>query len=107
MNLEIEKIGVKIKIIEEKNLKAIIGLDFGDFVVKGFRIKESEFENRNGEKLWLTPPSYSGGAKWHPIFFMPDKTLWEQLEDKIYAEYNKQSKEYFKKRLGVEDDEFP
>lgn len=104
MAINIEEISIKCKFIEEKKLKAIITLDFGDFVVRGFRISESEYENRQGEKLWLTPPSYLGGGRYHPMFFMPDKELWQRLEEKIWDEYRRQSEEHFKKRLGLEDD---
>ena len=104
MKIKIDEIGLKIKITDGK-VKAIIGLDFGEFVVKGFRIQVSEHENENGEKLWLTPPSYKGPYKWHPIFFMPDKELWKELEKKIYQEYHVQMKEYQKKIY--EDDSKP
>ena len=105
MQINIDEISVKIKFVEEKKLKAIITLDFGDFVVKGFRVSESDFENSRGEKLWLMPPSYrDGGGRYHPIFFMPDKTLWSELEEKIWDEYKRQQDEYFRKRMDLEDD---
>lgn len=104
MKIKIGEIKVKIKIIEEEKLKAIIGLDFGDFVIKGFRIRQSEFENSRGDKLWLTPPAYNGGGFYHPIFFVPDKELWAKLEDKIYSEYQKKKKEYHAKKFGIKAD---
>ena len=107
MQININEIEVKIKFLEDKKLKAIIGLNFGDFIVKGFRVMTSEFENRRGEKLWLTPPSYQGGGRYHPIFFMPDKSLWEQLEDKIWEEYEKQNKKHYAKMFGIDDGELP
>ncbi len=108
MNLNIEEIGIKIKITDQKQVKAIISLDFGDFVVKGFRIMESQFENKNGDKLWLTPPSYAGaGGRHHPIFFMPDKELWSKLETKMFSAYEKESREYRKKQYGLKDDDLP
>jgi len=105
MQINPNEIKVKVKFLEDKKLKAIISLDFGDFIVKGFRLMVSEFENKQGDKLWLTPPSYPGGGKYHPIFFMPDKSLWEQLENKILAEYKKQDNERYKKMYGIDDGE--
>lgn len=105
MTMNIDEITVKVKVIEEKKLKAIIGLDFGDFVVKGFRIQESQHPNYKGDKLWLTPPSYrAGGGSYHPIFFAPNKELWKQLEMRVWEEYYRQSEEHFKKRLGIDLD---
>lgn len=106
MNLNIEEIIIRVKILDQKKLKAIIGLDFGDFVVKGFRIMESQYENRRGDKLWLTPPSYIGaGTRHHPIFFMPNKELWEKLEDRMFIAYEKEIKEHYKKQFDVTDDD--
>ncbi len=105
MKINIDEISVKIKFTEKDKLKAIITLDFGNFVVKGFRVMGSEYENSRGEKLWLMPPSYrDGGGHYHPIFFMPDKELWQRLEEKIWDEYKKQQDEHFRKRFDLEDD---
>lgn len=103
MKIDIEKISVKVKVLEDKKTKAIISLDFGDFVVKGFRIQESNYENDSGDKLWLTPPSYQGGPKWHPIFFVPDEKLWSILAKKIWEEYYRQKDEYHKKFFGIKN----
>ena len=106
MKIDIDSIEVKIKVIENLKLKAIISLNFGDFVVKGFRVMDSEYPNPHGDKLWLTPPSYqSSGGRYHPIFFMPEKPLWEALQAKIWDEYYKQSKVHFKKRMDVKSDD--
>lgn len=103
MTISKDQIKVKIKFIEAQKLKAIISLNFDDFVIKGFRVTESEFENDRGEKLWLTPPSYrDSGGRYHPIFFMPNKELWKELENLIWDEYKIQSEEHYKKRFDLE-----
>lgn len=103
MTINKDQIKVKIKFIEAQKLKAIISLNFDDFVIKGFRVTESEFENDRGEKLWLTPPSYrDSGGRYHPIFFMPNKELWKGLENLIWDEYKIQSEEHYKKRFDLE-----
>ena len=103
MTINKDQIKVKIKFIEAQKLKASIGLNFDDFVIKGFRVSESEFENDRGEKLWLTPPSYrDSGGRYHPIFFMPNKELWKELESFIWDEYKTQSEEHYKKRFDLD-----
>ena len=103
MTINKDQIKVKIKFIEAQKLKAIIGLNFDDFVIKGFRVSESEFENDRGEKLWLTPPSYrDSGGRYHPIFFMPNKELWKELENLIWDEYEIQSEEHHNKRFDLD-----
>jgi hypothetical protein len=81
---------IEIKFTQDTKMKAIINLNFNDFVIKGFRIMVSEFENLKGDKLWIIPPSYKGGRGYHPIFFMPDKKKWEKLSGLIWDEYYKQ-----------------
>ena len=103
MNINLDEVLVKCKILDDKKTKSIISLDFGGLIIKGFRIQESGFENEYKEKLWLTPPSYQGGGRYHPMFHLIDKEEWKKLEKKIYEAYREQSKEHFRKRHGLED----
>ena len=103
MTINKDQIKVKIKFIEAQKLKAIISLNFDDFVIRGFRVSESEYENDKGDKLWLTPPSYrDSGGRYHPIFFMPNKELWKELENLIWDEYEIQSEEHHNKRFDLD-----
>ncbi|MDD5146889.1 MAG: hypothetical protein PHN39_04100 [Candidatus Pacebacteria bacterium] len=104
MTIDVEKIGIKIKLTEGK-LKAIVGLDFGDVIIRGFRIQESQHENDRGEKIWVTPPSYLGGGKWHPIAFFSDKDLWKKIEGKIYDAYAEVMKKRLTKAYGLSEEE--
>jgi DNA-binding cell septation regulator SpoVG len=104
MPINLDEISVKIKFVEEKQLKAILSLEFDDYVVKGFRIQTSKYQNSNGQNLWLTPPSYkASGGKYHPIFFMTNKKLWKKLEEKVWIEYYKQLEQHYQKRIGSND----
>ncbi len=106
MKININEIGVKIKFLEQEKLKAIIGLHFGDFTIKGFRVMKSNYKNDYGDELWLTPPSYQGGnGSYHSIFYIPNKELWKELEKKIWNEYKKQKENYHKKQFDLDDDE--
>lgn len=102
MKINIEEIEVKIKFVDQALLKAIITLDFGDFVVKGFRVMKSNYTDNNG--LWLTPPAYPAGGEYHPIFFMPNKERWQELEKKIWEEYEIQREEFHKKQFDLKDE---
>lgn len=106
MKIKIEEIQLKIKILDDVKTKAILGLDFGDFVIRGFRIMDSQYKNMNGDELWLTPPSYLGGGRYHPMFFMPDKELWKVLEKKIWTEYEIKRKEHYIKKMGIEKEDW-
>lgn len=65
--------------------KAIVILDFGVFKIKGFRIRA----DKNGV-VWVNPPSIPVGGKYRPVFFMEDRELWKELENKIIDEYKYQ-----------------
>lgn len=107
MNFNVNEIRIKVKIVEGK-LKAIASLDFGDFTIKGFRIQESQYPNKaaGDRKLWLTPPSYADrGGRYHPIFYIPDKDLWERLEAKIWEAYDSEYKRHYAKVYDLEDNE--
>jgi len=107
MKINIEEIQVKIKFIEAENLKAIISLDFGEMTIKGFRVAKSNYKNNFGKEFWLTPPAYRDRTgSYHPIFFIPNKELWKELEEKIWNEYDKQYDEYSKKIFGMEEGDY-
>lgn len=102
MTMNINEIKVNFKFIEAKKLKAIVSLEFNNFVVRGFRIQESNYPNAMGDNLWLAPPSYpDSGGKYHPIFFMTDKEEWKKLEQHIWEQYALRSEEFHKKRFGL------
>ena len=106
MDIKITKLEIRTKILTDKKTKAIISVDFGAFVIKGFRVLESQFTNDKGDMLWLVPPSYLGGGRYHPIFFMPDKKLWEELQKLILDNFYKQREEHNKKMIGLSDEEW-
>ncbi|OGE96814.1 MAG: hypothetical protein A3A83_02115 [Candidatus Doudnabacteria bacterium RIFCSPLOWO2_01_FULL_48_57] len=91
MNHLLKNIEVKVRFSEKKkDQTATIALDFGDFILKGFRVQNSKFVNSRGDKLWLTPPVYAAHGRFIPIFYMPDKKLWEKLSKIIWDEYYNQ-----------------
>ncbi len=105
MKIDIENIIVKVKLVEGK-LKAICALDFGgEFVVRGYRVQESQYENERGEKLWVTPPSYLGGGKWHPTAYFTNSEVWKQVENKILDAYQEANKVRYTKAYGLSNDE--
>ena len=107
MKIQIENVNVKFKFIENKNLKAIANLDFGEFTIKGFRIRSSQYKNDFGDNLWISPPCYQDkNGKYHPMFYIPNTDIWEEVEVKIWEEYYDKRKEHNKKKYGLEDEDF-
>lgn len=104
MQIKIDEIRIKIKITDGKQ-KAIVALDFGDFVVKGFRVLESKFDNEYGDRLWITPPTYPTAFKRHPIIYFPDKPTWKELEIRIREAFKREERSYQAKKYGVSEEE--
>src|SRR3989344_2124912 len=105
MTINFEYIVVTVK-LTEGSMKAICSLDFGgELTIRGFRIRDSEHDNDRGEKLWVTPPSYLGGGKWHPTAFFPDKNIWKKVEIRILDAYQEALKKRYSKAYGLSDEE--
>jgi len=106
LNIGTADLKVSVKIVEQKKLMAIASIDFGDFIIKGFRIYHSDYKKEGSDEaeLWIVPPSYrDGGGKYRPIFFAPDKELWRAIEVKISEAYQQASDEHYKKRFDMPD----
>ncbi len=92
--IENENLKINMKIIDDPDSKekAIVTIALGPFKIKGFRIREGEYmTNKEGSKLWLTPPAYrSRTGKFHKEFWCEDKVLWKEIEEKILAKYNEE-----------------
>ena len=100
------QIVIRVKILDDKRTHAIITLDFGDFVVKGFRVQQSQFTNFKGDNLWVTPPSYQSGGRYHPMFFVPEKEKWAALEQLIWkAFYAKRIEQHMSMETPVDREE--
>jgi DNA-binding cell septation regulator SpoVG len=105
MSLNLDKLKVRVKPIEHEQLKAILSLDFGDWVIKGFRVLKSRYENQRGEMLWLVPPAYKDrNEKYHPIFFVTNKELWQALEERIWEEYHREMEAHYRKRFDLPEE---
>lgn len=99
MKINIKELKFRIKIIEDKKWKAIVTIDFGEFNIKGFRIRISEFLGKHGEHLWVLPPSYNSGGRFRPIVHF-QKDIWEEIEKEITKAYKKKFNEYTKEKMG-------
>lgn len=72
-----------------QNIKAIATLDFGDFKIKGFRVRSDE----NGS-LWVNPPVIPRAGKTpFIVFYAEDKELWHALQAKILEAYRDKDNE--------------
>lgn len=91
MDINPQKIKYKVKLSNNGKNLATVALDFGTVVIKGFRIRESEFKKHN-ENLWITPPVFKNGSVFVPIVIF-QKEIWEEIEKEIIINYKKVEKE--------------
>lgn len=90
MNIDINHIRVKINLTKDTKLLATAIVEYGPFVIKGFRITDSKYVDEVGDKLWVQPPSYiNAEKKYSPLFFCEDKNLWNGIKKKVIEEYKK------------------
>ena len=67
MKIKIEEITTKIKILDDKKTKAIIGLDFGELWLGALEYKNHNTKTKRRSAM-ANSPSYLGGGRYHPIF---------------------------------------
>lgn len=100
---DLEKVKIHVKVIEEEEFKAIVTLEFENWVVRGFRIFRSKKDRKGENPLWVVPPSYQDrNKKYHPIFYILEKPLWHELENRILEEYEKQQEIHYSKRFDLD-----
>ncbi len=92
----LDEIKIIVKLTEgelgQNAMRAMVTLDFGGFFkIKGFRVQSSQFKNKSGDPIWVTPPAYLSRGKYHPIFFCESKEWWKKLESKILDAYQSAS----------------
>lgn len=82
MTINIDNIEVDVVHFDESSSFAICNLDFGDFVINGFRVQKSKFSDK-GDK-WVVPPSYQDRrGKFHRIVFFHNDKLWSELQERV------------------------
>lgn len=88
----IEKSKVKIRFNgKDENLKATAQLIIAEYIeINGFRISLSKFEG-----VYVQPPSYNTGNRWQNSFWLTEKELWKELENKILEEYESKTDSHF------------
>ena len=86
MKLNTDELKIYITLTKNGGTKATVILNFGDFKLKGFRVKDGKYG------LYVDPPVYFSqrNNRWIPLIWM-EKSLWKELEKKIIEEYNDQS----------------
>lgn len=84
--LDINQCQIKIKLNEKGSMLAQAEISFGDLLIYGFRIMQTN----TGDKLFVTPPSIkSGRGNYLDIIRINNKIKWRELEEKIKTEYTK------------------
>ena len=102
--INIDDIEVIIKIKGEGKLKATAILKQKNMSIKVFRIIDSEFENKSGDKIWVQPPSYHAG-KYHTMLYLEPKEEWTKIEERVIQQFKMSYDYYYMKKLNVKDGE--
>ena len=107
LNISINDIEIRFKMLENLKLKAIATITFGDIIIKGFRVQSSDFGTGNDIPLWVDAPSFFLKGTYRPMFFIENKALWKAIEQKVIAEYHIQLNEHYEKRMETASDVSP
>ncbi len=80
--LEKVPISAKVRLVNKPGIIAVVEIEFGDVITKGWRLVRSQYENTRGQKLWLRPPQDLNSHRF--FVFIEDKELYKKIEDKVY-----------------------
>lgn len=106
MEIDPEAVKFRVRIMEDPKTKALVTIDFGELVIKGYRIMVSSFTGEHGENLWVVPPAYNSKAGWKPIVHIVRKDKWKDIETRIVRQYAKDFKAYAETKMtGVVGDD--
>jgi len=90
MNIDINDIKIKIKLLQSGNILAqatVILFDIWEehaWKVLKSNIIHPVFQ----EKIWIQAPSYKQFGKWREIVYINNRTLYEKVQEKIYDVYH-------------------
>ena len=54
------KVSIKFPANPESSVKAVAIVTLGPIKIKGFKIQDSDYLNRYGDAIWITPPANRG-----------------------------------------------
>ena len=57
--------------------------------IHGWRVSKSQhLHDKFQEDIWIQPPAFNTGGKWKSLVFINDKSLFDEVEEKIYDSYS-------------------
>ena len=95
--MDLTKIKIKIQTIKKGKVIGIASIEIGDMQIDGFRIvgfkilsgmfDETGYYDKNGNPIWVAPPSYPDNVGAFKNIFFAAPELWKELQNKIIEEY--------------------
>ena len=115
MNINDESVKITITMKDKDNLIANATVSvkteiYGWITIKNFCIWKSPILNdRIQEQINITPPSFRGVGKFHPLIFVEDEKLWHALESRIYDAFHleRSKKSMDGNNEGVDPEDIP
>lgn len=93
MKIDIKDLKIKFKFRDDPEFPANVTLTIGQFEVRGFSIRKSQFEE-NSKRFVMYPPASRGGKGWIKICFVYDKEDWKEFEDWVLKKFEEEHTEY-------------
>ncbi len=101
MNVNKDQLQFKFKFQDNDDFPAGLTLVIGQFEIRGFTIRKTKFSS-NVKRYALFPPAKGlGGGKWLHLFRAPDKKDWQELEDIVLEQFDKEHSDYLMTNLKI------
>lgn len=102
MKINKDQLRFKFKFQDKDDFPASMTLSVGQFEIRGFTIRKTQFST-NVKRYVLFPPAKGlGGGKWLHLFRAPDKKDWQELEDIVLEQFDKEHADYLIANLKIE-----
>ena len=93
----IKDVKIKIKKINRGNLLANATVEFGDMVtigynITGFKVLAGKYDDtglydKDGNPIWVAPPSYSDNVGTFKNIFFASPPVWKELQNMIIVKF--------------------
>jgi hypothetical protein len=103
MNVNLDELQFEFKFRDEEKFPAQMTLIIGQFKIKGFSVRKSNYEDSDVKFVLYPPASPAGHNKWIKLFWTSSKPDWKMLEEKAIKQFNNEHEEYLLSNVNTKE----
>ncbi len=100
MKINVDDLVFKFKFRDDGDFPAQVTVTIGQFEVRGFAIRKTNFPTGTKRHALYPPAKSMGGGKWLHIVRAPEKGDWQKFEDIVLEQFDKEYTDYLMTKLN-------